>query len=217
MREIKQKSKHTPKLWHLTASNICIILSFTLMSACSLTSNKRPGQLRSEDGQRFEQLKPRSPGKFSDSIEREFSQIENDSIVDLERQRAIKAYEQMRILDQQNPQLIEERRQRLIEQERQAQRRRREKELQSTPPQPQVSQEVQVQEPFKKRSISEQLRIEAIQNVDYFCIQHEDHPKWSEQKSCQEFGMEALSFCKDRYKTRPNVNLINCLRSRLSV
>lgn len=193
-----------------------------------MTSNHKSSQLSPRDGQQFEQLKPRSPGVFSQSIEREFSQIENDSIVDQERQRAIDVYYQMRVEERENPDLIRQRRQELIQKERQAQRRRAQQQRAMQRAQEMVQPkelpgevssdqpEAQHTEDFH-RTVSEQLKIEAQQNVDYFCIKNEDNPKWNDQQSCQEFGMEALNFCKNRYKTTPNANFINCLKSRLKV
>lgn len=189
------------------SSYFIVALVMLLGSACSsFDSSRSSSQVQ---GERIEQLRPRAPLKtYSDTVEEQFLKIEQDQVKELERQRAIETYYQMRLEDQQNPERIERRRRQLVEQER------RERPL--PPPVQRVSSPKEEKDPLPKE-VPRPVKIEAQQNVDYFCIQNEDHQKWSQNLSCHEFGEKQVNYCRDKYFSQSNFDLVQCVKRRLRV
>lgn len=192
-----------------TLKALSILLTLLISSACSHKSQYQPPEGR------LEQLKPRITPSKSPDIEEQFRNIEGESVVDIERQRAIDTYYQMRLEERENPQIIQERRQQMIREENlKATSRQRPVQKQRT------DQAVQVEGPPTTQRVSREVEeitlIEAQQNIDYFCIKHEDRKDWNNYQNCQDFAEQALTECRQRFEQGEISNLVSCIKRSLN-
>lgn len=219
MLKTREKKRHFCSVLYSSMMTLTLVV----LSSCSLFQSSSQDDNRPttthERKRSFEQLAPRPPKQYSPTVEEEFQRIERDQVQELERTRAVENYYQMRLKDQEDPERIQRRREEMIAREREQQRLMRE----STPstvdqtPSPGVQDDSVATEVTVPTEIPQTAKIEAQQNIDYFCIQHEDRQDWSDAENCQEFGEKQLNYCRERYFSRNQSNFVQCVKQRLGV
>ena len=154
--------------------------------------------------QEFEPLKPRQTRNFSQNIEDEFHQIETYNIQEIERLKAVERYYQMRLEEQENPGIIEQRRRKQLRHE-----------APQRPVQTKIYAPKQETTPKKNQEIPPEIKIEARQNIDYFCIENHSSPRWPNQEHCQEYGVKSLEQCKEQFYTQTSLDIVSCVKKKL--
>ncbi len=161
-----------------------ITLLFSFLTACS------QGQIK--------MIEKKS---YSQEVEREFEEIENDQkrVLNYYRTLREKNWEEYKNKGKE----ISNRRYRPIKR-KVSPRVVKKQPTYTPPPKPELS-----------PSQVEELNIEIHQNLSYFCMKNRKSAKFSDQSECQNFTQNIFNECKEKYPVYRDRSPVKCVKERL--
>lgn len=69
----------------------------------------------------------------------------------------------------------------------------------------------------RPKPISQDSLMEIRQNLTYFCMKNRKHPKFEDKDLCRTHAEATFKECEGRYKSNPNMNIVNCVKNKLNL